>query len=100
MRTIWTIRRASGVGAGFGLFALLLWPFAYFYPDALYWPLLGAAAAAGLCGCSILLITCADLLFHRPRGRRLRPVRAFDIALGLALVGLALLEAEAAAGQF
>jgi hypothetical protein len=100
MRPVWTIRRASGIGASFGLAALLIWPFAYFYPDSLSWPLLGAAAVAGLCGASILLMTVADLLFHRPRGRRLRPVRTFDLALGMALLGLALLEAEAVAGQF
>ncbi|MGZ8998051.1 MAG: hypothetical protein ACXW2T_04245 [Allosphingosinicella sp.] len=100
MPAFWTIRRASGIGASFGLVALLLWPFALLYPDILSWPLLGAALVAGLCGGSILLITIADLLFHRPRGPRLRPVRAFDLVLGAALLGLALLEAEAVAGQF
>jgi hypothetical protein len=100
MRPLWTIRRASGIGASAGLVALLIWPFAYIYPDAFAWPLLGTAAVAGLCGCSILLITLTDILFHRPRGRRIRPVRIFDLALGAALVGLALLEAEAVAGQF
>jgi len=100
MSSIWTIRRASGIGATAGLVALLIWPFAYFFPEILSWPLLAAAAVAGLCGSSILLMTVADLLFHRPRGKRLRPVRAFDLALGTALLGLALLEAEAVAGQF
>jgi hypothetical protein len=96
----WTIKRASGVGASFGLVALLIWPFALAWPDSLSWPLLGAAAVAGLCGGSILLMTVADLLFHRRRGPRLRPVRAFDLVLGSALLLLALLEAEAVASQF
>lgn len=96
----WTIRRASGAGASAGLFSLLLWPSALLYPDLMSWPLLGAALIAGLCGGSILAMTIGDLLFHRPRGARLRPVRAFDLVLGAALLGLALLEAEAVAGQF
>jgi hypothetical protein len=96
----WTIKRASGIGASFGLVALLIWPFALAWPDTLSWPLLGGAAVAGLCGCSILLITVGDLIFHRRRGRRLRPIRAFDLVLGAALLGLALLEADAVAGQF
>ena len=97
---MWTIRRASGIGVTVGLAALTFWPFAYLYPDIASWPLLAAAAVAGLCGGSILVMTLADLLFHRPRGRRLRPVRAFDLALGTVLLMLALLEAEAVAGQF
>ncbi len=95
-----TIKQASGIGASAGLVALLVWPFALAYPESLSWPLLGAAAIAGLCGCSILVITVADLLFHRRRGKRLRPIRAFDLVLGAALVVLALLEAEAVARQF
>ena len=100
MSALWTIKRASGIGACFGLAALLVWPFALAWPDSLSWPLLGMTAVAGLCGGSILVMTVADLLFHRRRGPRLRPVRAFDLVLGAALILLALLEAEAVASQF
>jgi hypothetical protein len=100
MSGLWTIRRASGIGASSGLAALLLWPFALGWPDILSWPLLAAAVVAGLCGFSILFITVLDLLFHRRRGRRIRPVRAFDLVLGSALVGLAFLQVEGVVGQF
>jgi hypothetical protein len=88
MRSWWTIGRVAGIGSVAGVGALLLWlpERAYF---VLAWPLLAASAIAGLCGFSILAITAADLLFHRRRGPRLRPVRAFDLVLGVALVLLA-----------
>ncbi len=94
----WTIKRASGVGASAGLAALLLWPFFRRYGEAVTWPFAAAGAMAGLCGLSILFITAADTLFRR-RGRRIRPVRGFDIGLGLLLVVLALLQLQDVTGQ-
>jgi hypothetical protein len=98
MRDWWTIGRASGIGGSAGLVALLLWvPQRAF--DALTWPLAVAAGLGGLCGTSILLITTADLLFHRRRGARLRPLRVFDVVLGLFLVALCLVQLDGLAGQ-
>ena len=94
----WTLGRASGVGATAGLVALLLWPFWGDSEGVLNWPFAAAAALAGLCGVSILLITALDIVTHR-RGRRMRPVRGFDIVLGLFLVGLSLAQLSDAAGQ-
>jgi hypothetical protein len=94
----WTLGRASGVGASAGLLALVLWPFWGEHPDTLVWPFVAAAAVAGLCGLSILLITALDIVTHR-RGRRMRPVRGFDIVLGVALVALSLAQLGDAAGQ-
>ena len=99
MLTFWTIGRASGIGVSAGLAALLLWPAYARWEGGLVWPFLAALLVAGLCGVSILLITVLDLVFHRRRGERLRPVRAFDIALGLLLAGLALLALETLSGQ-
>ena len=96
----WTIGRASGIGAGAGLLGLALWPFQRAYPENLAWPSLVAAALAGLCGVSILVITAADLLFHRRRGRRVRPLRTFDVALGAALIALAWILLNDIRGQF
>ena len=95
----WTIGRASGVGATAGLLALILWPLFSGHETSLAWPLGLFAAIAGSCGASILLITAGDMIFHRRRGDRIRPVRAFDIVLGLGLVALSLLQLSDVLGQ-
>ena len=77
----------------------MLWPF---YPFDLAWQdglFLAAAIVAGLCGLTVLLLTAFDILFHPRRGARIRPVRAFDIVLGLGLVALSLLQLRDYAGQ-
>jgi hypothetical protein len=93
----WTLGRAVGIGATAGLLALILWPF--IGPDALaYWPFVAIACFAGLCGACIVVVTMMDITFHRPRGERLRPVRAFDLVLGSGLFLLAYLELRDALG--
>ena len=98
MLSAWTIGRATGAGASAGLLALILWPLWLLF-DALFWPTVVAAAVAGLCGLSILAITVADLLFHRRRGARIRPVRIFDVVLGASLVLLAFAELKSLEAQ-
>ena len=87
----WTLGRAVGIGASAGLLALVLWPFCA-ASALLYWPFLVVACFAGLCGAWIVVATMLDLTFHRPRGERLRPVRAFDLVLGGGLFLLASFE--------
>jgi hypothetical protein len=99
MLSWWTIGRASGIGATAGLAALLLWLLERAYGDLFVAPLCVAAAIAGLCGLSILLITALDLIFHRRRGERVRPLRVFDVALGAILIVLCLLVLDDVAGQ-
>lgn len=99
MLGFWTLSRATGIGATAGLLALLLWPFFPSDQAWLGWLFLAASMVAGLCGLSILLITAFDILFHPRRGVRIRPVRAFDIVLGAALVALSLLQLQDFAGQ-
>jgi hypothetical protein len=94
----WTLGRASGVGAIAGLIALLLWPFRGDSGSVLAWPFAACAALAGLCGATILLITAFDMVTHR-RGRRMRPVRGFDIVFGLGLLALSLAQLNDVAGQ-
>jgi multisubunit Na+/H+ antiporter MnhB subunit len=94
----WTLGRASSIGAAAGLLALLLWPFWGEHAETLVWPFAATAAVAGLCGVTILLITAFDIVTHR-RGRRMRPVRGFDIVLGLGLILLSLAQLGDAAGQ-
>jgi hypothetical protein len=81
----WTIQRATVAGIVLGLSALLLAALLGSWPGPL---LLVYAALLALtigCGLSILLITLQDIK-TRGRGGRMRPIRAFDIAMGLVLV--------------
>ena len=94
----WTLGRLVGLAATAGLVALILWPF-FAANEALYWAFVALACLAGLAGAWIVLATMFDLSFHRPRGERLRPVRAFDLVLGGGLFVLALLELRDALGQ-
>jgi hypothetical protein len=98
MLSAWTIGRATGIGFPAGLLALILWPLQRAY-ESLVWPLALAASVAAFCGFSILVITAVDLLFHRRRGPRIRPVRAFDVVLGGALLILGFAQLRDLAGQ-
>jgi hypothetical protein len=62
------------------------------------WPFAGALALAAFCGLSVLLITILDMVAHK-RGESLRPVRAFDIAIGTALAVPSLIQLSALADQ-
>lgn len=62
------------------------------------WLFAAALAVAAFCGLSILLITLVDMLFHK-RGESLRPIRAFDIAIGIALAVPSLVQLSALTDQ-
>lgn len=62
------------------------------------WPFAATLALAAFCGVSILSITILDMLVHK-RGASLRPVRAFDIAIGIALAAPSLIQLSALVGQ-
>ncbi|HYD36238.1 MAG TPA: hypothetical protein VEA60_01415 [Allosphingosinicella sp.] len=87
-----------GIGATAELLALALWAFVGPY-ESLFWPFVLLSLVAALAGAWIVLATMLDLTFHRPRGERLRPVRAFDLVLGSGLFVLALLQLRDALGQ-
>ena len=84
MLKAWTIGRATGLGITAGLAALILWPIYAAYQERVLWLFIAALLVAAFCGLSILLISLGDIVLHR-RGDRLRPVRAFDLIVGLAL---------------
>ena len=94
----WTIGRAGGLGVTALLVGVVLWAVPWERGEILFWVFAAAAAVAGLCGVSILAITLFDTLVHR-RGRRIRPVRVFDVVLGLALVAFSLLQLQTVAGR-
>ena len=90
--------RLLGAGAVSALVALLLWPLA-FGSELLLWPFVGLLLLAGLCGGGILLLTAADLLLHPRRGERVGPIRVFDVAVGAALLLLAVFQLHSVAGR-
>lgn len=83
-RHFWTIGRASIAGMIFGLAALLMVAFRDPRDGGLYL-YAGLLAFTAFCGASVLWITAFDM---RDRGTsgRMRPVRGFDIAIGLGLL--------------
>ena len=93
----WTLGRLVGLAATAGVVALILRPF-FAANEALYWAFVAIACLAGFGGAWIVVVTMLDLTFHRPRGERLRPVRAFDLVLGGGLFLLAWLQLRAALG--
>jgi hypothetical protein len=95
----WTIGRATGVGVIAACSTLILWPLYGAYREYLIWPLLLAVGVAGFSGVSILAITTVDLLFHRRRSERLRPLRVFDLIVAFLLIALTLLQLETLSGQ-
>jgi drug/metabolite transporter (DMT)-like permease len=90
---LWTIRRATGIGVVAGLLSLVLWPLYAAYQETMFWPFVAALTVTAFCGLSILAITGVDMLLHR-RGESVRPIRAFDIVVGLALAASSLIQIE------
>ena len=94
MLKAWTIGRATGVGGVAGLLALILWPLYASYQEKVVWLFIAALGVAAACGLSILFMTGIDMM-RRKRGHSVRPVRAFDIVLGVALTVPSLLQLDA-----
>jgi hypothetical protein len=80
----WTVLRATVTGISAGLLALLAGILMRSWPDLLY-PYAALLVLTLFCGGSILWITMWDMR-TRGRGGRMRPIRAFDAAMGAALV--------------
>ena len=81
----WTIQRATGIGLLTGFAAVLIAGLFSLRSDGLLYPYAVLLAATALCGASVLWITAFDM---RDRGTsgRMRPIRGFDVAVGLALL--------------
>ena len=80
----WTARQAAGPGLVAGCMAVILWPIFAIFQGYTRYPFGAALAVASFCGLSILVLTVIDLR-NRRRGLKVRPIRAFDVILGLAL---------------
>ena len=81
---LWTIGRASIVGIVAGLIAVLMASFRDPRDFGLY-PYAALLALTAFCGASVLWITAFDMK-ERGTSGRMRPVRSFDIAIGLGLL--------------
>jgi hypothetical protein len=81
----WTIQRATVAGVAGGVAALLLSSLTGSWVEPLLGIYAGLLAFTAFCGVSILWITLLDIR-NRGRGGRMRPIRAFDVAAGLALI--------------
>ena len=100
MARYWTLKRASGIGVVAGLLALVLWPFLGLYGWILMRLFFLVAALAGLCGFSVLAMTIHDIATNPRRGTRIRPLRGFDIAIGVTLLVLSWFELRDVLGLF
>jgi hypothetical protein len=79
------MQRATGIGAVAGLAALLVAVVIQAWPEGLLYPYAGLLALTAFCGISILWITASDMRTRGTSGR-MRPIRGFDLALGLVLL--------------
>ena len=81
----WTLQRATGAGIVAGLAALLTSMIIEAWPEGLLYPYVALLLVTALCGASVLWITATDM---RDRGTsgRMRPIRGFDVAVGVALL--------------
>ena len=68
-----------------GLAALLLAAAIRSWPEGLFYPYVGLLALTAFCGASVLWITAFDMRSRGTSGR-MRPIRGFDVAVGLALL--------------
>lgn len=80
----WTLQRASGAGFVCGIAAILLAGLLDTTGPLLY-PYAALLLLTALCGASVLWITASDMRTRGTSGR-MRPIRGFDAALGLALL--------------
>jgi len=85
MLKAWTIARATTIGIATGIAAVLTISAIELWPEGLLYAYVALLAVTIFCGVSILWITASDI---RDRGTsgRMRPIRAFDIAVGLVLL--------------
>jgi len=81
----WTLQRATGLGIVTGITAVLVAGLAGPSDGTVLYPYAALLAFTALCGASILWITAFDMRTRGTSGR-MRPIRGFDAAVGLALL--------------
>jgi hypothetical protein len=81
----WTIPRATGIGVVAGIAAILVAGLGGTPGEVLLHVYAGLLALTVACGASILWITAFDMRARGTSGR-MRPIRGFDVAVGLVLL--------------
>ena len=82
-----SVPRVMAAGAVAALAALLLWVLYGRWPETFVLPYVLALLATAACGLFILFATITDRLANPRRGVRIRPIRGFDVAVGVLLAG-------------
>lgn len=82
-----SVPRVTATGAVAGLAALLLWVLYVRWPETFVLPYVLALVVTAACGLLVLFATIADSISNPRRGVRIRPIRGFDVAVGVLLAG-------------
>ena len=82
-----SVPRVTAIGFGAALVALLLWIAFSRWPEIFVIPYVAALVATAGCGLFILLATIFDSVNNPRRGVRIRPIRGFNVAVGVMLAG-------------
>lgn len=85
MLKAWTLPRATSTGIVAGIAALLAAAALDAWPDRLLYPYAALLALTAFCGASILLITARDMRI-RGTSHLMRPIRGFDLIIGIVLL--------------
>jgi hypothetical protein len=85
-----SVPQATASGVVCGCAAVLFWLAVTGWPATFVIPYTLALAATLLCGGYVLLATCFDWALNPRRGTRIRPIRGFDLFVGLLLTALPL----------
>lgn len=83
-----SVPQVIGAGIVAGGIAVLLWVAFAWWPEAFVIPYVLALVVTVVCGAYILLATWYDSYRNPRRGSRIKPIRGFDIAVGVLLAGL------------
>ena len=82
-----SVPRVTAAGAVAALAALLMWVLYGRWPETFVLPYVLALVVTAGCGLFILFATITDRLSNPRRGVRIRPIRGFDVVVGVLLAG-------------
>lgn len=84
------LSKAVSTGIWIGLATLAIWALYLGWPESFVLPYVAALLVTAMAGLYILLATAYDSYRNPRRGARIKPIRGFDIAVGILLAGPAI----------